>query len=173
MTEPRLSVTEYAVLGLLAEGPSHGFALSKHLAANTEVGRVFTVRRPLVYRALDRLVDGGLAEPVGTENESEPTRLVHRATSRVLDRLRSWLNEPVEHVRDLRIEFLLKLTLLERAGVSPLTLVSAQLDALNSTLSALDDSTAGAVDHVEAWRRHNAAAATSFLSELESMLCES
>ncbi|HEY7824307.1 MAG TPA: PadR family transcriptional regulator, partial [Acidimicrobiia bacterium] len=59
-----LSVTEYAVLGILAEAPSHGFAVAKELDANTEVGRILTVRRPLVYRALDRLVDQRLAESV-------------------------------------------------------------------------------------------------------------
>lgn len=167
MSASRLSVTQYAVLGLLAERPNHGFAISKELAADSEVGRVFTVRRPLVYRALDRLVDEGWAEPIGTEKEGGPTREVHGATRRGRARLRRWVNEPVEHVRDLRIEFLLKLTLLERAEASPLALVSAQFDALKSTLSALNDSNANAKDHVELWRRHNAVAATEFLSELE------
>ena len=53
---PPLSPTEHAVLGVLAEAPTHGFAIAKDLAPGTSVGRVLTVRRPLVYRALDRLV---------------------------------------------------------------------------------------------------------------------
>ncbi|MGH8947639.1 MAG: PadR family transcriptional regulator, partial [Acidimicrobiia bacterium] len=67
MTDYKPSTTEYVVLGLLTEGPTHGFAISKVLQPGTNLGRVITVRRPLVYRALDRLVDAGLAEPAHTE----------------------------------------------------------------------------------------------------------
>ena len=115
-----LSTTEYAVLGVLAEGTSHGFALAKLLAADSEVGRVFRVRRPLVYRALDRLVEAGYAEPVSTEKgDAGPQRVVHKITRRGRRQLDRWLAQPVEHVRDIRIEFLLKLALLDRRGRSP------------------------------------------------------
>lgn len=167
MSEPRLSVTEYAVLGLLAEGPSHGFALSKSLHPDSDVGRVFTVRRPLVYRALDRLVEAGYAEPVTTEKGPGPQRVIHRPTGRGRRRLRSWLEEPVEHVRELRIGFLLKLTLIDRAGDSPIELIRNQRSALEPTLDALDDTDTR--DHVELWRRHNAAAAATYLAALESI----
>ncbi len=163
-----LSVTEYAVLGILAEGPSHGFALAKELGANADVGRILTVRRPLVYRALGRLVDHGLAEPVTTESsDSGPDRTIHRVTGRGRRRLRRWLTEPVAHVRDMRIEFLLKLAILRRSGTSPARLVRAQKDSLQPTLEALDDPQID--DHVEIWRRHNARAAGAFLDELEGM----
>lgn len=166
MSEIRLSVTEYAVLGLLAEGPSHGFALSKKLDPSGDVGRVFTVRRPLVYRALDRLVEFGYVESVSTEKGEGPRRIIHRITAPGDRRLRWWLMEPVEHVRDLRIEFLLKLTLIRRAGNSPLELIRIQRRSLEPTLSALDEVGAEVDDHVELWRQHNAAAAASYLDDL-------
>lgn len=166
MSDPRLSVTECAVLGLLAEGPSHGFALAKKLDAGSNVGRVLTVRRPLVYRALDRLLELGYVEPVTTEKGEGPRRVIHRITATGRRRLRRWLREPVEHVRDLRIEFLLKLALIKRAGDSPIEVIRNQKEALEPTLSALDDTGADSGDHVELWRRHNAAAAASFLEEL-------
>lgn len=164
---PHLSVTEYVVLGLLAEGRRHGFALSKELDAGSEVGRVLTVRRPLVYRALDRLVDAGYAEPVVTEKGEGPKRVIHRITEPGRARLLGWLNEPVEHVRDLRIELLVKLTLLRRSGQSPLELVRRQRAVLGPTLTALDDHGPDQADHVELWRQHNAASAAAFLDELE------
>lgn len=167
MSSLNLSVTEYAVLGVLAERPSHGFALSKEFGPESDVGRVFTVRRPLVYRALDRLVEAGFADPVGTEKGEGPQRVIHRTTAGGRRRLRRWLGEPVDHVRDLRIEFLLKLTLLRRAGTSPLELVREQRDALDPTLTALDDSEVDPDDHVELWRRHNAVAAAGYLEDLE------
>jgi PadR family transcriptional regulator AphA len=166
MSEQRLSVTEYAVLGLLAEGPSHGFALSKQLDPGSEVGRVLTVRRPLVYRALERLVEFGYVEPVTTERGEGPRRVIHRITAAGGRRLRRWLTEPVEHVRDLRIEFLLKLTLIGRVGASPIELIRNQQQSLEPTLAALDETGVDVDDHVELWRRHNAAAAASYLDEL-------
>jgi DNA-binding PadR family transcriptional regulator len=169
MESPQLSVTEYAVLALLAEEQSHGFALSKELDAGSAVGRVFTVRRSLVYRALDRMVEVGYAEPVTTERGHGPKRVIHRITSAGRRRLRRWLDKPVEHVRDLRIEFLLKLAFLERGGRSPLGLIRKQRAALESTLTALDDPGEKVTDQVELWRRHNATAAAAFLEDLEHM----
>ena len=166
--QPRLSRTELAVLGLLAERPAHGFAIFKELKPATEVGRVFTVRRPLVYRALDRLVGAGLAESAHTEpGDAGPQRVIHTITPSGRKRLAAWLDEPVEHVRDIRIEFLLKLALLERSGLSPLALVRRQRTALQATLDALDDPDRHP-DNVELWRHHNAAATTSYLEHLEA-----
>lgn len=166
MTE--LSVTEYAVLGVLAEDPRHGFALSRLLRPDGEVGRVFTVRRPLVYRALDRLVGYSLAEPVLTERgDSGPKRVIHRVTPRGWRQLRDWLEEPVDHVRDMRIQFLLKLTILGRAGISPARLVEAQRSSLKKTLAALEDPDTN--DPVELWRQHNARAAGAYLEELQTL----
>ncbi len=164
----RLSRTEYAVLGLLAEHPAHGFAVFKELRPGTAVGRVFTVRRPLVYRALDRLVAAGFAEPVHTEpGDAGPQRVIHHITGSGRARLGEWLSDPVEHVRDIRIEFLLKLALLERSGASPLTLIRRQRIALEDTLSALDVP-ASIPDAVELWRHHNAVATSAYLKDLET-----
>lgn len=163
----RLSVTEYAVLGLLAEEPSHGFALAKALDTDSAVGRVLTVRRPLVYRALDRLEDASYIQPVATEKSGGPERVIYRATKEGRRRLEIWLVEPVSHVRDLRIEFLLKLAFLRRSSLSPLALIQRQQDALKPTLVALDDQAIDPEDHVELWRHHNAAAAAAYLDDLE------
>jgi DNA-binding PadR family transcriptional regulator len=168
MTAPRLSVTECAVLGVLAEEPAHGFALAKELGPDSGVGRVYTVRRPLVYRALDRLVELGYVEPVATERgDAGPDRVILRVTAAGRGRLDDWLAEPVTHIRDLRIGFLLRLTLIERAGRSPGSLIRAQKAALEPTLSALEEPPSEPDDPVELWRRHNAAAAASYLAELE------
>jgi DNA-binding PadR family transcriptional regulator len=162
---PDLSVTEFSVLGVLAESPNHGFALARELSGRGEVGRVYTVRQPLVYRALDRLVEAGMAERMRTEeSDSGPQRVIHRVTAQGRHQLNKWLEEPVAHVRDVRIELLLKLTLLQRAGRSPSRLIDEQRRALQPTLDALDDDTTE--DHVEIWRRHNARAVGAYLEEL-------
>lgn len=163
--DPTLSITEFAVLGVLESGPTHGFAVSKRLEVGSELGRVFTVRRPLAYRALDRLVGLGLAEPMMTEQgDRGPNRTVHRITPEGRRLLGGWLADPVEHIRDLRLEFLLKVALLQDLGRSPRGLVRAQREALQPTLAALDDT--DPTDHVELWRHHNALAAARYLDAL-------
>lgn len=160
-----LSTTEYVVLGLLAETPSHGFAIARKLEADEDLGRIYTVRRPLVYRALDRLVDRGLAAPAHVERgDSGPNRVIHHITDEGRRALDGWLSNPVDHVRDMRIGFLLKVALLLRSGRSPASLVQAQRSSLAPTLHALhkapDD------DHVEIWRNHSARMAREYLEEL-------
>jgi PadR family transcriptional regulator AphA len=164
------SLNEWVVLALLGEGPNHGFSLAKELSPGTDLGRVLTVRRPLVYRALDRSVDRGFAVPYQTEpGDSGPTRTVHRVTD-VGDALTlRWLVEPVNHIRDVRVEFLVKLRLMERRGLSASVLISAQRAALTETIDGLtnrqsNDADADVVDH---WRAENARAVARFLDQLD------
>jgi DNA-binding PadR family transcriptional regulator len=173
MDRIHISTTEYAVLGVLAEEPSHGFALSKELGPDSDVGRIFTVHRPLVYRALDRLAETGHVEAVATEKgDSGPQRVVFRVTTKGRRRLDRWLAEPVGHVRDLRLQFLLKVALLDRGGRSPLGLIMDQRAALENTFRALDHDSDGSDDPVELWRRHNAVAAAGFLDAVDELYRE-
>ena len=160
-----LSLTEWIVLALVAEGPSHGFAIAKELRADSDLGRVMTVQRALVYRALDRLSDAHLVEPSVTEpGDGGPQRTILRATRRGRDTLNRWLDSPVAHVRDLRIEFLVKLRLNQRKGRTPTTLVRAQRTALSPAFDSLTSPPTDAV--VDRWRHRNAVAAREFLDEL-------
>ncbi|MEM7276318.1 MAG: PadR family transcriptional regulator [Actinomycetota bacterium] len=157
--------TEWVVLALLAEGPTHGFAIARQLSADADLGRILTVRRPLVYRALDRLVADGAARPGRQEpGDAGPTRTIHRATAAGHRAVERWLRTPVVHVRDLRVDFLVKLRLLERRGDDPGPLVAAQRIALSETLDHLiERPVGGGGDVVDRWRAHNASAVVGFL----------
>ena len=124
-----LSLTDWVVLGLVAEAPRHGFAAARELASDAALGQVWTVPRPLVYRAIDHLRDQGLVEPVRTEAGAKgPHRTVYRATRNGRTRLARWLDQPVAHPREVRTELLVKLMLRSRRG-RPLTpLAQRQLE---------------------------------------------
>ena len=165
------SLTERVVLAVLVEGPGHGFALARELRADGDLGRIMTVRRPLVYRALDRLRDGGLVRATTTEQgDAGPNRVVHRATATGRRVTARWLEEPVPHVRDLRVEFLIKLRLRERRGLDLGPVIDRQRAELGDRLHRLGRGTSGAgpVDVVERWRHHNARAVEAFLDDLAS-----
>src|SRR5437762_13755615 len=106
---PALSLTEWVVLGLLAEAPSHGFALAKTLSRVTPLGEVWTVPRPLVYRAIGRLEEQGMIATAGEEpGDPGPTRMVYQATGKGKKAVAQWRGEPGQHLRDVRSALLAK-----------------------------------------------------------------
>ena len=78
--------------------------------------------------------------------------------------LKLWFVQPVDHIRDLRIEFLIKLRLTERRGNTVQPLVEAQRRELAPTFNLLAKPSTG--DVVDQWRRQNAIAARTFLNDL-------
>lgn len=132
-----LSPGEWAVLGLIAQRPTHGFALAKEIGPQGEVGQVWTLPRPLVYRAIETLQAADLINPTRTEQGHGPQRTVLAATRSGKRLVTRWLDQPVEHVRDARALLLLKLLFLSRAGRDPRPLLRAQLEELKPLEHAL------------------------------------
>lgn len=165
-----LALNDWAVLGVLAEHEQHGFAVARELGAKGTLGRTWTVARPLVYRAIDHLLSLELIEPVRTEEgDHGPRRTVMRPTRAGRARLRRWLHEPVAHIRDVRSELLVKMTLLERRGVSVAPLAERQLEVFRPALDGL----AAAAEHAAGperltalWRVESSRSVARFLGEL-------
>jgi DNA-binding PadR family transcriptional regulator len=168
-----LTVGEWAVLGLLAEGPSHGFAIARTMAPDGEVGKVWSVRRPLVYRAIETLTGMGLVRAAGTvASTSGPQRTVLQATPAGKRALTFWLRQPVDHVRDARSLLLLKLLFLTRREADLAPLLTAQR-ALFAGLAERLDQAADAADGFDRalvlWRLESTTAAVRFV---EAMLAD-
>lgn len=135
---PALSLDGWAVLALLCEGDSHGWALVRALASDAEIGRVWSVRRALVYRTLELLADAGLAEQAGVQPGLRGSpRTLHRASAAGRRAFAAWLAEPVAHVRELRSALLLKLLFAQRGGIPVRGLLEAQLAVVEQTVTAL------------------------------------
>ena len=77
---PELSLGEWATLALLREEPTHGWAIVKLLAPAGEVGSVWSLSRPLVYRAAERLEAMGLVAPIGVQQLGARSRTLLTAT---------------------------------------------------------------------------------------------
>jgi PadR family transcriptional regulator AphA len=166
---PDLSLTEWAVLGILATAPAHGFAVARELEAPAAVGRVWTVPRPLVYRAMNRLEDQALIQPHATEpGAGGPQRTVYRIGRRGRAALDRWLHTPVDHLREVRAELVLKLVLCARHGIDHRPLVVRQQEVFRPHLAALELPAAAPVDPVDRWRHESAQAVARFLDGLLS-----
>jgi PadR family transcriptional regulator AphA len=166
-------LNEWTVLGLLVEEPRHGYEIAAELRADSPLGEIWTLTRQLVYRAIERLEALQLIEPRRHETgHGGPPRTVYGPTRRGRNALRAWLMTPVTHLRDVRSDLLVKLSLSVRLGVDPRPLVEAQLDALGprfARLAAPPDE----IDEIAAlWRHHSAAAVESFLYALRETLTQ-
>ncbi len=166
---PELSLADWTVLGVVAEGPTHGWPVVRELGAGGAIGRVWTVGRPVVYRSLATLTSRGYIEAVGEmPGVRGPQRTIVRATRAGRSALRRWLRTPVAHVRDIRSEFLVKLALLDRRGEPAGDLVDRQLAALAPVFDAVSSRPQGeGFDRVLGrWRREQALAVERFIREL-------
>lgn len=168
--EASLSLAEWVVLCLVAEGTTHGFAVAALAGPDGDVGRVWRLPRPVVYRALGRLRDAGLITESGVERSTYgPARTLVEATPDGAAAARRWLTRPVAHVRDVRSELLVKLALLDRAGIDPAGLLTAQRRTLEPIVTALRDARdqADGFDRtLAAWRYETAVATVAFLDEM-------
>jgi DNA-binding PadR family transcriptional regulator len=167
---PRLSLAEWTVLALLDEGPSHGFAIAGITAVGGDLGRVWQIPRPVIYRSLTRLAEYRLIAADRVEPGNGPQRTRYVVTRAGSDAVRQWLASPVQHVRDVRSHLLVKLALLHRrdTDIQPLLVRQrAALEPIASGLSTEDPATA--FDAVLlAWRRATTNATMAFLDDLTS-----
>jgi PadR family transcriptional regulator AphA len=168
-TLPEMSLPEWLVLTILSQQATHGFAVAQLTATGGDLGRVWQVPKAVVYRAIGRLLDAGLIVPEGTEPGQGPQRTVYAATADGRDASTRWLHAPVEHIRQIRSELLLKLALLDRAGENPVPLLQAQRTVLEPLVRALEArraNSSGFDATLLAWRRANAVAALDFLDTI-------
>jgi len=168
-TTPELSLPEWTVLTVLSQHPAHGFAVAQLTAPHAELGRIWSIPRPIIYRALGRLADAGLITPQGTEPGQGPQRTIYAATPHGHTAATTWLHTPVHHIRDIRSHLLLKLALLHRTHTSPAALLTAQRAILEpiATATATTPPPPGTFDAtLHAWRRTSATAALDFLDTI-------
>ncbi|MFF3171542.1 PadR family transcriptional regulator [Streptomyces sp. NPDC057900] len=172
MKEPDLPLAEWIVLALIAERPSHGFAISTLTAEGAEIGEFWYISRPMVYRSITRLVERGLITAVGAEEGNRgPQRMIYAATQSAKTAVSQWLSEPVTELFDVRAELTCKLLLLQRRDLSPARLVERQrvvLDEIEESLRAKEDA---AGDHIArasyAWRQEHVRSARRFLDAVD------
>jgi PadR family transcriptional regulator AphA len=171
---PDLTPNELCILVLLMEKPGHGWALSDLLERDGEVGAIWSIARPLVYTSLRRLDADEYIKTTGIERGRRgPHRVNYAVTPKGRSLARRWLKEPVDHVRDIRSLFLLKVVLSKRLGldVEPLlvaqrSLLTPLVAFLEARLDDVDPSTEPAEEAVVYFRLETARTTVSFIDHL-------
>jgi DNA-binding PadR family transcriptional regulator len=168
VSDTAVGLAEWTVLAVLDREPSHGFAVAALTEPEGPLGRVWHVPRPVVYRAIGRLVEAGLLEAMGEVEGHGPRRQLHRATPEGHVRVQAWLITPVKHVREVRSELLMKLALLDHQGRDTYPLLRRQRELLEPIVAGLARRTPepGFEGVLATWRRTNAEAVLAFLDAL-------
>jgi DNA-binding PadR family transcriptional regulator len=168
--ERRLSLTEGLVLCLVSEGPTYGLILARLLAPDGSLGQIWSVPKGVVYYTLQQLELLGLIRMTPEQRAgSGRARSFCEITPAGLAAAEAWLRMPVDHVRDVRSELMVKLALHNRTGSDSRPLVRAQLARLAPAAIALEDRlrTASGFERTMVLWRHEAMTVTmQFLTAL-------
>lgn len=131
---------EYAILGLLYlnDRGGHGYDLVRHFGADQPLGAVLHLEPGMLYHHLKRLEQTGLLSSVAEYDGARPTRQVYSITEEGRAELLRWLQSPVVHTREIRLEFLIKLFFARKLDpILAEQLVQTQLTTLRQVLESL------------------------------------
>ena len=153
------SVLDQIVLAIIGEKPRHGFAVSKELERDPSLSAVIRIRRPLVYRSINCLLDAKLIRETKTEpGDQGSQRVIYATTATGKSTTSTWFNDTVDHPRDARIELLAKFVLRSRRNLKNQQLAKRQkklFERQAAKLQASANSATDAVRLVSIWRIEN------------------
>jgi DNA-binding PadR family transcriptional regulator len=128
-TKTYLTPAEYAILGLVRRKPTYGYELQRLLSGSRGLGRVCPVEPAMVYAILKSL--SGLELIDGRwDNRAYPPKAMYTTTDAGEAEFLRWLQRPVGRMREVRLDFLIKLHFaLEEDPVLARELLAAQIEA--------------------------------------------
>jgi len=115
MTPPSLTI-EHALLGFLRQQPRHGYEIYQQLSDPNGLWLTWRMKQSQLYALLAKLEDDGFIVATLQPQETRPPRKVLHLTEIGLAAFLSWVNSPVAHPRQMRLEFLVKFYFARREG---------------------------------------------------------
>lgn len=100
---------EYALLGFIAPQPIHGYEIYQQLRAPAGLWQVWRIKQSQLYALLNKLEDEELLAATLQPQAARPPRKVYALTDAGRRMYQAWLTSPVEHGRQMRLEFMTKL----------------------------------------------------------------
>lgn len=154
-------------LSLIALGVDHGYAIARNFEPGRPIGDVYSLTRPAVYRELGLLETRGFVTASRDVGERGQAKKVLRLTKRGAAAAEAWIETPVEHLRDMRLDFLAKCILREMHGRPVGPFAAAQRAGFSSLFSTLESDRDSSV--TARWRREQVRAVSRFLDECEGV----
>jgi PadR family transcriptional regulator AphA len=129
---------EHALLGFLNQRPMHGYEIGQHLADSAGLGAVWRLKQSQLYALLSKLEEKGFIFATIEPQEARPPRKVYQLTERGRMIFLNWVQSPVSHGRQMRLDFLAKLYFARGVGLpAAKALVDQQRETCRGWLSDL------------------------------------
>jgi len=129
---------QFAALGFLCERPMHGYELRTRLEEG--LGSLWRIASSQLYNVLHRMEERGWVSSKLEPGERHASRTTYTATPAGLSELQAWLETPVQHLRDMRVEFFAKTYFLRRRSLRQVgELVDAQIALFQRREAGLTD----------------------------------
>ncbi len=165
---------EYLVLALLAIRDMHGYDMASYVA-EAGLDAVCPIEQSTLYTYLRNVESRGFVTWSEERVGNRPPRKTYALTPDGRETIDSWLRQPVERMREVRLEFLLKLYFLgETDRAAHARLLAEQIGVCEEYLEQLGDRTGpSAFSQLVERSKRSAAEATlgwlqQFTYELES-----
>jgi PadR family transcriptional regulator AphA len=128
------------MLGLVSLGPRHGYEIAAHFGPEGDLGMVCQLPMSLLYAQLKRLEGLGYLDGTTEMQTNRPPRRVYRLTPEGEAEFWRWLDQPVARLREVRLDFLLKLFFSSRIPAHDTDdLLRRQLATCRDYLAALEE----------------------------------
>ena len=121
---------EYGLLGFLRDGSSYPYEIHQQLEQTAVLHLVWHLKQRQTYALLERLEEEGYLTSTTQEQGRRPPRRMLHLTPSGKAAFEQWVTLPVEHGRDFRQEFMIKLYFAQREGPETLPLlIDSQIEA--------------------------------------------
>ncbi len=137
MNERPLLPGEFAVLGLLALRPMHGYEMARYFDRD-DLTEVCPIEQSMLYSYIRNVEDRGLVHWSEVRVGARPPRKIYELSGTGREIVETWLRQPAERMREVRLEFLLKLYFLHRLDpAAEVDLLRRQIDVCDAYRSRL------------------------------------
>jgi DNA-binding PadR family transcriptional regulator len=128
--------TEYILLGVLMQGPRHGYEIMRFL--DSALKAAWRVSSSQLYNLMKRMEKEKLLESSIEPQATRPSKRVFKITEKGKGAFLDWLSSPTDHVRDFRLEFIGKLFFYHKLSLKgAMELTEAQIQVLHGVQQRL------------------------------------
>lgn len=132
--------SEFALLGFLYPGASYGYELHKKITEASGIGMVWGVKMSNLYAQLDKLERKGLIFGNLKSSDAHPARMEYSLTPAGKVTFESWLSQTVDHPRDFRQEFMVRIFFMSRYKSEQMaTFIQAQTEECERWIIATNE----------------------------------
>jgi PadR family transcriptional regulator AphA len=129
---------EYALLGILMSGPKHGYEMHSYFSSHMD--QFWRLSMSQIYALLKRMEKKGVVTSKAELQNNKPTKKIFFITPTGKEGFLNWVYSPVNHVRNLRIEFMAKLFFIKELKLQRATdIIDKQIEILHEKLHILQD----------------------------------